>query len=142
MTEIEIESVENLISFTETNGADVLVYRGQSCKDWGLVPTVYRGVGKSELDSVVDYLDLGKEISIEISLTSQSGTALGLNNSTIGRLPPGKPSSQHSTTERLRGCWTGLRSLWLPRTLRQPIPRTTMESSGSRIPASFLCRSN
>ena len=58
MTEVEIESVESLISFTKTYDADVLVYRGQSCKDWGLVPTVYRGVGKSELDSVVDCLDL------------------------------------------------------------------------------------
>jgi hypothetical protein len=55
---VEIESVKDLISFTETNDTDVLVYRGQSRKDWGLTPTVYRGIDKTDLDSVIDSLDL------------------------------------------------------------------------------------
>jgi hypothetical protein len=56
MNDIVINSIDDLTSFNRSNDADELIYRGQSSADWGLVPTIYRGLEAVAVDDVFDEL--------------------------------------------------------------------------------------
>jgi hypothetical protein len=56
MNDIVIRTTENLTAFSRSSDADQLVYRGQPSCDWGLVPSIYRGVEADIVDEIFDEL--------------------------------------------------------------------------------------
>lgn len=56
MSDVVINTIEDLTAFSRSKDADELVYRGQSYDGWGLVPSVYRGLEAVGVDDVFDEL--------------------------------------------------------------------------------------
>lgn len=127
-----IQSLAELVEFQAASGSDNLVYRGQGDATWGLVPSMYRGMGSLDLtgweDSIIDReRDIFREFSDRSKRFWQGGSpwdtlVMAQHYGTPTRLLDWTPNAQHAL---FFACTSSLSldgALWCANPSKLPMP--------------------